>query len=72
MRNNMYCLESIWSSCMIPPLGGGGPGFDSRNGPKGYISATLLVCLTILIIRQHGTETLSSTTLWDCDLQNQD
>ncbi|EJK56034.1 hypothetical protein THAOC_24148, partial [Thalassiosira oceanica] len=24
---------SIWSSGMIPALGAGGPGFDSRNGP---------------------------------------
>ena len=24
---------SVWSSGMIPPLGGGGPGFDSPNGP---------------------------------------
>ena len=24
---------STWSRGMIPPLGGGGPGFDSRSGP---------------------------------------
>ena len=61
----MQSYRSVWSNGMIPPLGGGGPGFDSRNGPKGYISATLLVYLTILIIRQDGTETLSSTILWE-------
>ena len=26
-------ISSQWSSGMIPPLGGGGPGFKSRLGP---------------------------------------
>ena len=26
--------KSIWSSGMIPASGAGGPGFESRNGPK--------------------------------------
>ena len=25
--------SSVWSRGMIPALGAGGPGFDSRNGP---------------------------------------
>ena len=26
-------LSAVWSSGMIPALGAGGPGFDSRNSP---------------------------------------
>ena len=40
---------SVWSRGMIPPLGGGGPGFKSRNGPWNISFLQFLVlALTIL------------------------
>ena len=33
---------SNWSSGMIPPSGGGGPGFDSRIGPMSFCFASWL------------------------------
>ncbi len=47
-----------WSSGMIPPLGGGGPGFKSRFGPTFTCKDEETEIAKRLLFQQHTTNIL--------------